>query len=308
MGSVSVGVAHRGGGCPEGCPSPPLENGTRAHPGWSRPSGRCWGHCPCGRTECQAASKRQWCGFCSKKHRLTLLNGMIGGSSNARVGEWPWQVSLQQNNIHRCGATVISNTWLLSAAHCFQKARHPRKWTATFGTHLNPPAMKRFVKTIIIHEKYNYPSHDYDIAVVQLSRRMELAERVHHVCLPDATQFFPYNSDAVVTGWGALWNNGPSPNILQEATVKLIDSHTCNRKEVYNGEISPRMLCAGYLEGGIDACQGDSGGPLVTPDLRGMWYLVGIVSWGDECAKPNKPGVYTRVTYFRDWIAEKTGL
>uniref|UniRef100_A0A8B9C9M6 Peptidase S1 domain-containing protein n=1 Tax=Anser brachyrhynchus TaxID=132585 RepID=A0A8B9C9M6_9AVES len=101
---------------------------------------------------------------------------------------------------------------------------------------------------------------------------------------------------------------GPTPNALQEATVKLIDSNTCNKKEVYDGDITPRMLCAGYLEGGVDACQGDSGGPLVTPDSRLMWYLVGIVSWGDECAKPNKPGVYTRVTYFRDWITSKTGI
>ncbi|XP_059577288.1 transmembrane protease serine 11C-like, partial [Alligator mississippiensis] len=101
---------------------------------------------------------------------------------------------------------------------------------------------------------------------------------------------------------------GPSPNALQEATIKLIDPQICNRKEVYNGVITPRMLCAGYLEGGVDACQGDSGGPLVTPDSRSMWYLVGIVSWGDECAKPNKPGVYTRVTYFRTWITSKTGI
>ncbi|XP_019326110.1 transmembrane protease serine 11E-like [Aptenodytes patagonicus] len=233
---------------------------------------------------------------------------IVGGLSSAETGDWPWQASLQYNNIHRCGATLISDTWLVSAAHCFRDMSHPRKWTATFGALLKPPSLKRSVKIIIIHEKYRYPEHDYDIALVQLSKRVEFTSNIHRVCLPEPSQTFPYNIYAVITGWGALTNDGPTPNALQEATVKLINSNTCNRKEVYDGDITPRMLCAGYLEGGVDACQGDSGGPLVTPDSRLMWYLVGIVSWGDECAKPNKPGVYTRVTYFRDWITSKTGV
>ncbi|XP_009473122.1 PREDICTED: transmembrane protease serine 11E-like [Nipponia nippon] len=233
---------------------------------------------------------------------------IVGGLSSAETGDWPWQASLQYNNIHRCGATLISNTWLVSAAHCFRDMSHPQKWTATFGALLKPPSLKRSVKTIIIHEKYRYPEHDYDIALVQLSKQVEFTSSIHRVCLPEPSQTFPYNIYAVITGWGALTNDGPTPNALQEATVKLIDSNTCNRKEVYDGDITPRMLCAGYLEGGVDACQGDSGGPLVTPDSRLMWYLVGIVSWGDECAKPNKPGVYTRVTYFRDWITSKTDI
>uniref|UniRef100_A0A8B9F747 Peptidase S1 domain-containing protein n=1 Tax=Amazona collaria TaxID=241587 RepID=A0A8B9F747_9PSIT len=230
---------------------------------------------------------------------------IVGGLSSAETGDWPWQASLQYNNIHRCGATLISNTWLVSAAHCFRDMGHPQEWTATFGALLKPPSMKRSIKTIIIHEMYQYPEHDYDIALVQLSKRVEFTSSVHRVCLPEPSQTFLYNTYAVITGWGALTND--APNALQEATVKLIDSKTCNRKEVYDGDITPRMLCAGYLEGGVDACQGDSGGPLVTPDSRLMWYLVGIVSWGDECAKPNKPGVYTRVTYFREWITLKTG-
>uniref|UniRef100_A0A672UPP6 Peptidase S1 domain-containing protein n=1 Tax=Strigops habroptila TaxID=2489341 RepID=A0A672UPP6_STRHB len=234
---------------------------------------------------------------------------IVGGLSSAETGDWPWQASLQYNNIHRCGATLISNTWLVSAAHSdtsleyfIEKLKTRQNWQ------LRPPSLKRSIKTIIIHEMYQYPEHDYDIALVQLSKRVEFTSSVHRVCLPEPSQTFLYNTYAVITGWGALTNDGPAPNGLQEATVKLIDSKTCNRKEVYDGDITPRMLCAGYLEGGVDACQGDSGGPLVTPDSRLMWYLVGIVSWGDECAKPNKPGVYTRVTYFREWITLKTGI
>uniref|UniRef100_A0A7M4EF24 Transmembrane protease serine 11E-like n=1 Tax=Crocodylus porosus TaxID=8502 RepID=A0A7M4EF24_CROPO len=108
------------------------------------------------------------------------------------------------------------------------------------------------VNFIIIHEKYRYPGVDYDIALLKLSKQVEFTSIVHHVCLPDPYQVFPYNTYAVVTGWG------PSPNALQEATIKLIDPQICNRKEVYSGVITPRMLCAGYLEGGVDACQVDA--------------------------------------------------
>ncbi|XP_061444035.1 transmembrane protease serine 11E-like isoform X2 [Rhineura floridana] len=251
--------------------------------------------------------------FCGlRNNRSTVSPRITGGVATSAAtsgsGEWPWQASLQQNNIHRCGATLISNTWLVSAAHCFREARNPHIWSVTFGTYLRPQLMVRLVKTIIVHEKYHYPAHEYDIAVLQLAKRVEFTTAVHRVCLPDSSEIFPYDIDAVVTGWGAVSNDGKTPNVLQEATVKLIDSNTCNRKEIYNGAITPDMLCAGYLEGGVDSCQGDSGGPLVTPDSRNMWYLVGIVSWGDECAKPNKPGVYTRVIYFRDWITKHTGL
>uniref|UniRef100_A0A8D0GR65 Peptidase S1 domain-containing protein n=1 Tax=Sphenodon punctatus TaxID=8508 RepID=A0A8D0GR65_SPHPU len=234
----------------------------------------------------------------------------ISGGQYAESGDWPWQASLQQNGVHRCGATLISNTWLVTAAHCFRRANSPRAWTASFGTSLRSAKKKRNIYRIIVHENYanNILSHDYDIAVVQLTPSVPFTNDVHRVCLPEASQDFPENTSCYVTGWGALRDDGSSVNDLRQTEVKIIGNEICNRPEVYNGVIRPGMLCAGYLEGGRDACQGDSGGPLVTPDSRGLWYLVGIVSWGDECAKRNKPGVYTRVTAYRDWIAEKTGL
>ena len=63
------------------------------------------------------------------------------------------------------------------------------------------------------------------------------------------------------------------------------------------------MICAGVPEGGIDACYGDSGGPMVCTSDESP-YLCGLVSWGIGCARPGKPGVYTEVSYYVDWIHE----
>uniref|UniRef100_A0A8C6N792 Transmembrane protease serine n=2 Tax=Melopsittacus undulatus TaxID=13146 RepID=A0A8C6N792_MELUD len=235
----------------------------------------------------------------------------ITGGQRARQGEWPWQASIQYDGSHRCGASVISNTWLVTAAHCFKGGRrNPRRWTASFGILLRPPTQKKLVRRIIVHERYNNVglNHEYDVAVVELASAIEFTSDVHSVCLPEASHVFPDNSSCFVTGWGALENDGYSVNELRQAEIKIISTAACNRREVYGGAITPGMLCAGYLKGQVDACQGDSGGPLVNANSRGIWYLVGIVSWGDECGKRNKPGVYTRVTYYRNWINSKTGI
>ncbi|EHH53769.1 Transmembrane protease serine 11E, partial [Macaca fascicularis] len=232
----------------------------------------------------------------------------IVGGTEVEEGEWPWQASLQWDGSHRCGATLINATWLVSAAHCFTTYKNPARWTASFGVTITPSKMKRGLRRIIVHEKYKYPSHDYDISLAELSSPVPYTNAVHRVCLPDASYEFHPGDVMSVTGFGALKNDGSSQNHLRQAQVTLIDTTTCNEPQAYNGVITPRMLCAGSLKGKRDACQGDSGGPLVSSDARDIWYLAGIVSWGDECAKPNKPGVYTRVTALRDWITSKTGI
>ena len=174
---------------------------------------------------------------------------------NAKEGEWPWQASLQENNVHRCGATLISNSWLVTAAHCFINANDPRQWNVSVGLLLSDPQTKRGIRNIIIHEDYCYPAHDHDIAVVKLSSPVLNTSTIWRVCLPGATYTFPPNSDVVVTGWGSLKSDGSMPNILQKGTIKIIDNRTCNKEEMYSGVIKPGMLCAGFLEGKVDACQ-----------------------------------------------------
>uniref|UniRef100_A0A3Q4N0Z4 ST14 transmembrane serine protease matriptase n=1 Tax=Neolamprologus brichardi TaxID=32507 RepID=A0A3Q4N0Z4_NEOBR len=227
------------------------------------------------------------------------LNRIVGGQ-NAELGEWPWQVSLHfSTNGPTCGASIISNTWLLSAAHCFRN-KDPSKWQSYSGmqnqfSHDNVQSRK--LKRIIPHPLYNQMTSDYDIALLELSEPLQFANTIQPICLPDSSHVFPAGMSCWVTGWGAL-REGQAAQILQKALVKIINDSVCD--VVTEGQVTSRMLCSGYLSGGVDACQqGDSGGPLACFEESGKWFQAGIVSWGEGCARRNKPGVYTRVTKLR---------
>uniref|UniRef100_A0A8C6GJF2 Transmembrane protease serine n=1 Tax=Mus spicilegus TaxID=10103 RepID=A0A8C6GJF2_MUSSI len=232
----------------------------------------------------------------------------IADGKPADKASWPWQSSLQVEGIHLCGASLIGSQWLVTSAHCFDNYKNPKLWTVSFGRTLSSPLTTRKVESIILHENYASHKHDDDIAVVKLSSPVLFSENLHRVCLPDETfQVLP-KSKVFVTGWGALKANGPFPNSLQEVEIEIISNDVCNQVNVYGGAISSGMICAGFLTGKLDACEGDSGGPLVISDNRNKWYLLGIVSWGIDCGKENKPGIYTRVTHYRDWIKSKTSI
>jgi hypothetical protein len=110
---------------------------------------------------------------------------------------------------------------------------------------------------------------------------------------------------ATVTGWGATSNGGELSDELRQVSLPIVSNDDCNVP--YQGEITDNMLCAGLPQGGEDACQGDSGGPLVVPVSSGTYKQAGVVSFGKQCALPDIPGVYTRVSRYIDWIASKMG-
>nr|XP_032833166.1 suppressor of tumorigenicity 14 protein [Petromyzon marinus] len=240
----------------------------------------------------------------------------IVGGMDAELGEWPWQVSLhlkRPNSVaeHSCGASLISNQWLVSAAHCFQGSNsRPENWVVKLGLHTQsrPSAstVTASLRRVVVHEKYNDNNYDHDIAVLELEQPITFSDVVRPICLPAATHVFPVGKECWITGWGAITQGGSGSNVLQKAEVKLINQTVCNG--LLDGSITARMLCAGFLTGGIDACQGDSGGPLTCMENNGKWFLTGVVSWGEGCAQRNKPGVYSRVTVFRSWLKEKTGI
>ncbi|XP_051870429.1 uncharacterized protein LOC127569668 [Pristis pectinata] len=262
-----------------------------------------------GKRDCQDGSDESGCGCGTSPTKRTKI---VGGE-DAKNGKWPWQVSLQMGLYgHICGASIISNRWLVSAGHCFQDSDSIRystssAWTAYLGLQLmnrmNSRIVTRSINRIVTHPKYDEFTSDYDIALLELKTPVFFSDSIQPVCLPATTHIFSTTANCYVTGWGVLGEDGELATVLQEASVKIIPLGICNK--LYENSVTSRMLCAGYLHGGVDACQGDSGGPLVCLGKRRKWFLAGIVSWGEGCARRNRPGVYTRVSRFSDWIKQQ---
>uniref|UniRef100_A0A8B9S3R7 Transmembrane serine protease 9 n=1 Tax=Apteryx owenii TaxID=8824 RepID=A0A8B9S3R7_APTOW len=256
-----------------------------------------------GQKDCSDASDEKGC-ECGSRPAMQTATRIVGGSEASR-GEFPWQVSLRENNEHFCGAAILTEKWLVSAAHCFTEFQDPAMWVAYTGTtslsSTDSGAVKLGIARIISHPSYNADTADYDVAVLELKKPVAFTKYIQPVCLPDAGHHFPIRKKCLISGWGYLKEDFlVKPEFLQKATVELLDQTLCS--SLYSHGLTDRMLCAGYLEGKIDSCQGDSGGPLVCEEPSGKFFLAGIVSWGIGCAEARRPGVYTRVTKLSDWI------
>ncbi|XP_010017428.1 PREDICTED: serine protease 56, partial [Nestor notabilis] len=149
---------------------------------------------------------------------------------------------------------------------------------------------------------FNPKTFHGDLALLELAVPLAPSPTVSPVCLPSSPAEPSPGTACYIAGWGSLYEEGPAANVVMEAQVPLLSQETC-RGALGRDLITNTMFCAGYLSGGIDSCQGDSGGPLACQDPSShRFVLYGITSWGDGCGERGKPGVYTRVTAFMDWL------
>uniref|UniRef100_A0A8C5AEQ0 Serine protease hepsin n=1 Tax=Gadus morhua TaxID=8049 RepID=A0A8C5AEQ0_GADMO len=264
---------------------------------------------------CDCESREVLTLLCQDCGRRSLTEDRIVGGLDSRQGSWPWQVSLRYDGVHQCGGSLISDRWIVSAAHCIrERFRSVSRWRVLLGSVYNNPANATVVevKTIVYHSSYlpfvdaNIDDNSRDLAVLALSQPIAFSEYIQPLCLPTYGQRLIDGQMGTVTGWGNVGYNGHQANVLQEANVPIISDTTCNAPDYYDNQITTSMFCAGFEKGGTDSCQGDSGGPFVAPDClskTSRYRLLGVVSWGTGCATAKKPGVYTRVSRFLPWIS-----
>ncbi|XP_022356067.1 serine protease 56 [Enhydra lutris kenyoni] len=238
---------------------------------------------------------------------VTRAHGRIVGGSAAPPGAWPWLVRLQLGGQPLCGGVLVAASWVLTAAHCFAGAQNELLWTVTLAEGPQGEQAEEVpVNRILPHPKFDPRTFHNDLALVQLWTPVSPAGAWRPVCLPQGPREPPAGTACAIAGWGALFEDGPEAEAVREARVPLLSTDTCKR--ALGPELHPSsMLCAGYLAGGVDSCQGDSGGPLTCsePGPHPREVLYGVTSWGDGCGEPGKPGVYTRVAVFKDWLQEQ---
>lgn len=245
------------------------------------------------------------------------FGSFIVGGTEATPGEFPWQLSQQRLGAawsHSCGASLLSADRALSAAHCVVNTNinilrvigglHDR--TASNGEISNLSGMST-------HAGYNNGQQTFanDIAILNLETPIFAnGDSIGYATLPDDTNDNQYTGETcVMSGWGRTSSSNALPNNLMKASIGVISMDECNTRmaPVSGANVGPGQICLFSSTQNIGSCNGDSGGPLNCDDQS---IVAGVTSWGisggGACLQ-TYPSVYTRTSYFRQWIRDNSG-
>lgn len=240
------------------------------------------------------------------------FSSRIIGGEEAEDGEYPWAVALVSSgssnafNGQFCGGALIGNQWVLTAAHCLAPFSTSQV-NLVIGRHdlRTDTGIRVASQQFIIHPDYNDETSDNDIGLIKLAS--PVTQTTIGLPTPSVISTITTGSPVTAIGWGTTMHandvsSAPSP-VLLEVILPIVSQSVC----ALANNITENMICAGLPEGGKDTCQGDSGGPLVSKQ-GGEFFLIGATSFGNGCALPNSPGVYTKVSKFLEFIKGNTGI
>lgn len=250
----------------------------------------------------------------AKCGRKGFDSGEVG---RAELAEWPWHAAILEKpqDLYVCGATLIDESWILTAAHCvddylpfvsgIREILKVRLGEYDVSTTSEPlPHVEFNISDIKIHPDFNNATLVNDIALLRLDQPARRKQNIDVVCVARPEELPREELTAcVVTGWGRRSEESEHSVVLKEISVPLWEQADCAaalRSQFGPGYSLPdSAVCAGAS--GRDACDGDGGGPLVC-ESNGQWYQVGIVSFGIGCGREGVPGVYTMVSAFQPWL------
>ncbi|XP_026728126.1 venom serine protease 34-like [Trichoplusia ni] len=233
-------------------------------------------------------------------------NRIVGGQETG-INEYPMMAGVIDVDISqiKCGAVIITNRFVMSAAHCVV-GRNVARTAIVVGEHNvqvgdSPATAVYRVQRFIIHPLYNENIFDYDVALIEVVGTIAFSDRVNAVCLPFNSQDSDLTGSKVtLLGWGTIYPGGPTSSYLQKVDVDVISQRACSSLV---RTLTDRQMCT--LTPGKDACQDDSGGPtLYTDPVTGLLFSVGVISSGRNCASRTDPGIHTRVSSVLSWIVQ----
>jgi len=239
----------------------------------------------------------------------------IVGGEDCDISDYPWQAAIYADG-YLCGASVIHQYWVLTAAHCVEEGNQvisaenitvgvgsSNEYAGLFGS----GGDEYDVAEVISHSNYGWNGND--IALLRLKEPIEFDNNVQPISLICSEQVLAGAQNVgvttTITGWGNTSQGGSGSDVLQYIEVPIINP---NDPGLGNININNNNeFFAGTVDGGMDSCQGDSGGPVAVRNIEDTeWLLIGITSWGYGCAQDGYPGVYTKVSNYLNWINSNT--
>ncbi|XP_062543572.1 CLIP domain-containing serine protease C9-like [Armigeres subalbatus] len=254
---------------------------------------------------------QQQCNAVFNATATRISDHIVGVVDRAESGEFPFiALVIYNTTVHRCGATIISERFLLSAAHCFRSEFTALKVRVGTTEAEDGMADTYEIARVRRHSRYGSLRRLNDIAVIELKTKIKMNQQVQPICLYTEKEELPETQNLTVIGWG-IDNSEDVSRVLLKGIVRPVLRSNCHQrfnKDFVRFNVTDGHLCAlgEQNEDGTatDACQGDSGGPLVLRQ-NDKYYLVGVVSSGPACGGTELAGIYTWVSKYLEWIIEQ---